>query len=152
VEAIVLQGRDVMNTLPIILLAATLAGAGTVETETERNYSDDDVWYLSRVIQAESGYCQREMMEGVGSVVLNRRDDDRFPDTIKEVIEQPGQYSTLSWLSSQTPTEEVMEVTIDLLENGSKFPPEVVWQANFPQGSGTYQTLSTSYSTMYFCY
>ena len=141
-----------MNTLPIILLSAALAGAGTVETETERNYSDDDVWYLSRVIQAESGYCQREMMEGVGSVVLNRRDDDRFPDTIKEVIEQPGQYSTLSWLSSQTPTEEVMEVTIDLLENGSKFPPEVVWQANFPQGSGTYQTLSTSYSTMYFCY
>ena len=141
-----------MNTLPIILLSAALAGAGTVETETERNYSDDDVWYLNRVIQAESGYCERAMMEGVGSVVLNRRDDDRFPDTIKEVIEQPGQYSTLSWLSSQTPTEEVMEVTIDLLENGSKFPPEVVWQANFPQGSGTYQTLSTSYSTMYFCY
>lgn len=141
-----------MNTLPIILLSAALAGAGTVETETERSYSDDDVWYLSRVIQAESGYCERAMMEGVGSVVLNRRDDDRFPDTIKEVIEQPGQYSTLSWLSSQTPTEEVMEVTIDLLENGSKFPPEVVWQANFPQGSGTYQTLSTSYSTMYFCY
>ena len=141
-----------MNTLPIILLSAALAGAGTVETETERSYSDDDIWYLSRVIQAESGYCQKEMMEGVGSVVLNRRDDDRFPDTIKEVIEQPGQYSTLSWLSSQTPTEEVMDVTIDLLENGSKFPPEVVWQANFPQGSGTYQTLSTSYSTMYFCY
>lgn len=141
-----------MNTLPIILLSAALAGAGTVETETERNYSDDDVWYLSRVIQAESGYCQREMMEGVGSVVLNRVADDRFPDSIPEVIQQPGQYSTLSWLSSQTPTEEVMDVTIDLLENGSKFPPEVVWQANFPQGSGTYQTLSTSYSTMYFCY
>jgi N-acetylmuramoyl-L-alanine amidase len=141
-----------MNTLPIILLSAALAGAGTVETETERSYSDDDVWYLSRVIQAESGYCQREMMEGVGSVVLNRVADDRFPNSIPEVIQQPGQYSTLSWLSSQTPTEEVMEVTIDLLENGSKFPPEVVWQANFPQGSGTYQTLSTSYSTMYFCY
>lgn len=140
-----------MNIIPI-LLSAALAGAGTVETETERSYSDDDVWYLSRVIQAESGYCQREMMEGVGSVVLNRVADDRFPDSIPEVIQQPGQYSTLSWLSSQTPTEEVMEVTIDLLENGSKFPPEVVWQANFPQGSGTYQTLSTSYSTMYFCY
>ena len=140
-----------MNIIPI-MLAAALAGAGTVETETERSYSDDDVWYLSRVIQAESGYCQREMMEGVGSVVLNRVADDRFPDSIPEVIQQPGQYSTLSWLSSQTPTEEVMDVTIDLLENGSKFPPEVVWQANFPQGSGTYQTLSTSYSTMYFCY
>lgn len=138
--------------MPVILLAVTLAGAGTVETETERSYSDDDIWYLSRVIQAESGYCQKEMMEGVGSVVLNRVADERFPNSIPEVIQQPGQYSTLSWLSSQNPTEEVMDVTIDLLENGSKFPPEVVWQANFPQGSGTYQTLSTSYSTMYFCY
>ena len=137
--------------IPVILLAATLAGAG-IETESECTYTDEDVWYLSRVIQAESGYCQTEMMEGVGSVVLNRVESDLFPDSIREVIEQPGQYSTLSWLSQQTPTDEVMEVTIDLLENGSKFPPEVVWQANFPQGSGTYQTLSTSYSTMYFCY
>lgn len=139
--------------LVAILLAVTLAGAGTIETETEAPaYSDDDLWYLSRVIQAESGYCSKEMMEGVGSVVLNRVADDRFPGTIREVIEQPGQYSTLSWLSSQVPTEDCMEVTIDLLENGSKFPPEVVWQANFPQGSGTYKTLSTSYSVMYFCY
>lgn len=139
--------------LALILLAATLAGAGTVETETEiQTYSDDDVWYLSRVIQAESGYCQREMMEGVGSVVINRKNSDLFPNTIREVIEQPGQYSTLSWLSSQVPTDEVMEVTYDLLENGSKFPENVLYQANFRQGSGVYKTLSTSYSTMYFCY
>lgn len=139
--------------LALILLAATLAGAGTVETETEiQTYSDDDVWYLSRVIQAESGYCQREMMEGVGSVVINRKNSDLFPNTIREVIEQPGQYSTLSWLSSQVPTDEVMEVTYDLLENGSKFPENVLYQANFRQGSGVYKTLSTSYSTMYFCF
>lgn len=146
-----LQGGERMN-VAVIILAATLAGAGTVETETETAYTEDDLWYLSRVIQAESGYCQREMMEGVGSVVINRVQDERFPGTIREVIEQPGQYSTLSWLDQQVPTDEVMEVAIDLLENGSKFPPEVVWQANFPQGSGIYQTLSTSYSTMYFCY
>ena len=144
--------------LAMILLAATLAGAGTVETETEIEteaevtYSDDDVWYLSRVIQAESGYCQREMMEGVGSVVVNRKNSDLFPNSIREVVEQPGQYSTLSWLSSQVPTDEVMEVTYDLLENGSKFPENVLYQANFRQGSGVYKTLSTSYSTMYFCY
>lgn len=137
--------------LPVILLAATLAGAG-IETEPEHTYTDEDVWYLSRVIQAESGYCQTEMMEGVGSVVLNRVESDLFPDSIREVIEQPGQYSTLSWLSQQTPTDEVMEVTYDLLDNGSKYPEDVIYQANFVQGSGIYKTLSTSYSTMYFCY
>lgn len=128
----------------------TLAGAG-VETETEAPYSDEDFWYLSHVIQAESGYCSTEMMEGVGSVVINRVNDDRFPDTIREVIEQPGQYSTLGWLESQVPTDEVLEVTEDLLLNGSKFPEDVVWQANFPQGTSVYKTISTSYSTMYFC-
>lgn len=112
---------------------------------------DDDLWYLSHVIQAEAGYCSTEMMEGVGSVVLNRVDDSRFPDTIPEVIEQPGQYSTASYLASQEPTEEALKVAKDLLENGSKFPGDVIYQANFPQGTGTYQTLSTSYSTMYFC-
>lgn len=126
--------------------------AGLAMTAPEPSYTEEDFWYLSHVIQAESGYCSTEMMEGVGSVVLNRVADDRFPDSIKEVIEQPGQYSTLAWLESQVPTEEVLEVTTDLLENGSKYPAEVVWQANFPQGSGIYKTLSTSYSTMYFCY
>lgn len=112
---------------------------------------DDDLWYLSRVIQAESGYCSEEMQEDVGSVVLNRLNDDRFPDTIPEVIEQPGQYSTASYLSSQDPTESALKVAKDLLKNGSKLPGDVIYQANFPQGSGTYKTLSTSYSTMYFC-
>ena len=147
-----------MKGLAMVLLAVSLAGAGaeteteTYETETEASYTDEDLWYLSRVIQAESGYCEREMQEGVGSVVINRKNSDLFPNTIPEVIQQPGQYSTLGWLSSQEPTDQVIKVAIDLLENGSKFPENVLYQANFVQGSGVYKTLSTSYSTMYFCY
>ena len=140
-----------MNFIPI-LMAVAIAGAGAAETETEAAYSEEDLWYLSRIIQAESGYCERAMQEGVGSVLINRRDSDLFPDSIRECAEQPGQYSTLGWLESQEPTEQVMEVAIDLLENGSKYPENVLYQANFPQGSGTYKTLSTSYSTMYFCF
>ena len=127
------------------------------ETETEAQpmeYTEEDLYVLSHIIQCEAGYCEREMMEGVGSVVLNRVADERFPNTITEVVNQPGQYRPVTdgIFTSAEPTELVIEVSIDLLEWGSKFPPEVVWQANFPQGSGTYLTLSTSYSTMYFCY
>lgn len=127
------------------------------ETETElepMEYTPDELYTLSHIIQAEAGYCQREMMEGVGSVVLNRVADDRFPDTIDDVIHQPGQYEPVSngIYNSVQPSEMAMEVAIDLLEYGSKFPPEVIYQANFPLGSGIYETLSTSYSTMYFCY
>ena len=131
-----------------------LAPTEIAETEsgTEQPYSDDDFYELSHVIQAEAGYCERDMMIGVGSVVLNRVEHDDFPDTVYEVIHQPGQYSTASYLSSQVPTKLVEEVTDYLLRNGSEYPEDVVYQANFPQGTGTYLTLSTSYSTMYFCY
>ena len=124
------------------------------ETEIVNSYTDEDLYVLSHIIQCEAGYCEREMMEGVGSVVLNRVADPRFPNTITEVVNQPGQYRPVTdgIFTSAVPTDLVMEVSVDLLEHGSKFPPEVVWQANFKQGTGTYQTLSTSYSTMYFCY
>lgn len=143
-----------MIKLPVILLAATLAGVGAVETETEAAYTDEDLYVLSHIIQCEAGYCDREMMEGVGSVVLNRVADDRFPDSIYEVVNQQGQYRPVmsGTFQSAEPTDEVIDVAIDLLTNGSKFPADVVWQANFVQGTGIYKTLSTSYSTMYFCY
>lgn len=139
--------------LAAVLLAVTLAGMGTVETETEMQaYTEEDLWYMSHTVQAEAGYCEREMQEGVASVIMNRVNSDLFPNSVMECILQPGQYSTASYLSTQEPTEQVIDVCIDILENGSKFPADVLYQANFPQGSGTYKTLSTSYSTMYFCY
>jgi hypothetical protein len=127
----------------------SLAGYGN---EEDQPYSADDFYELSHVIQAEAGYCEREMMIGVGSVVLNRVKHEAFPNTVYEVIHQPGQYSTVSFLDSQVPTALVEEVTDYLLRNGSEYPADVLYQANFPQGSAIYLTLSTSYSTMYFCF
>lgn len=112
--------------------AAALAGVGSEETEaetenieeteTEYPYSVDDFYELSHIIQAEAGYCSWDMMIGVGSVVLNRVKSDKYPNTVYEVIHQPGQYSTVSWLASQVPTEECEEVTDYLLRNGSQYP------------------------------
>ena len=131
-------------------IIAAITGAILITQPVMADY-DNDLWYLSRVIQAESGYCSQQMQEYVGSVVLNRVADDRFPDTIPEVVEQPGQYSTASFLASQDPTQAVINVAVDLLENGSKLPEDIIYQANFSQGTYTYMTLSTSYSIMYFC-
>ena len=177
IVAIVVVFAMVFTIRPLGALA--LAGIGSVETESETEvvetseeseveetedieetesetevapYSADDFYELSHVIQAEAGYTYWDMMVGVGSVVLNRVKSDAFPNTVYEVIHQPGQYSTVSYLASQVPTEEVLEVTDFLLRNGSQYPAEVVYQANFEQGSGTYLTLSTNYSTMFFCY
>lgn len=53
--------------------------------DTKGTY-DEDLYWLSRIIQAEA---QGEPFEGklaVGSIIINRKNDSDFPDTIKEVI------------------------------------------------------------------
>ena len=114
------------------------------------DYNDDNAWYLSRVIAAECGadWCKDETLFYVGSVVLNRVEDDRFPNNIRDVVLSPGQYSTASVLSNYTPSERVLEVTYDLLNEGSVLPKNVVWQANFTQGIGVF----TESDSIFFCY
>ena len=140
--------------LGIILLAATLAGAGTIETEPEKTYTDEDLYILSHIISAEAGNCSKAMMVSVGSVVLNRVADDRFPDTIEGVVFQEGQYSpTWNGAYYAEPTEAACAVAKTLLEEGSALDSSVVWQAEFPQGEGIYDTIESPWGTvMYFCY
>lgn len=139
---------------PVILLASVLAGCGTVETETEKPYSDNDLYILSHIISAESGNCSEDMMIAVGSVVLNRVEDERFPDTIEEVVFQPGQYSpTWNGAYYNDPTDEAVEVAEMLLTDGSQIDESVVWQAEFVQGVGIYEVIESPWgSKMYFCY
>lgn len=125
--------------------------AGLTVASPEPSYTEEDLYYMSHIVQAEAGYCEREMIEGAASVIINRVNDDRFPDTVYGVVSQSGQYSTFYSVDLQVPTDEVIDVCIDILENGSKFPPDVIYQANVILGP-VYKTLSTSYSTMYFCY
>lgn len=57
-----------------------------VFTAQEAAYTEEDLYWLSRIISAES---QGESLRGqlaVGSVVLRRMADPGFPDTIREVI------------------------------------------------------------------
>lgn len=140
--------------LSIILLASVLAGCGTVETETEKTYSDNDLYVLSHIISAESGNCSEDMMIAVGSVVLNRVEDERFPNTIEEVVFQPGQYSpTWNGTYYNEPTDEAVEVAEMLLTDGSQIDESVVWQAEFVQGVGIYEVIESPWgSKMYFCY
>ncbi len=56
------------------------------EVISTRHYSDDDIYWLSKIIHAES---RGEPMQGkiaVGNVVLNRVQDKNYPNTIYGVI------------------------------------------------------------------
>lgn len=143
-----------MKGIIAILLATTLAGAG-IETETERLYTDEDLYVLSHIINAEAGddHCTHEHRIAVGSVVLNRVASDAFPDTIYDVVFQAGQYSpTWNGAYEKEPSEDSVEVAKMLLEEGSQIPEDCVFQAEFPQGSGVYESFTTIYSTTYICH
>ena len=144
-----------MNKVAALALVTALAGLG-VKQEPARTYSDEDLYVLSHIISAEAGNCSDTMMMYVGSVVLNRVADERFPDSIEEVVFQdnPVQYSpTVNGAYYAEPTEEACEVAKTLLEEGSAIDSSVVWQAEFPQGNGVYDTIDSPWgTTMYFCY
>lgn len=142
--------------IPAIVLAVTLAGAGSVETEPEQTYTENDLYVLSHIISAEAGNCNEDMMIAVGSVVLNRVNDERFPDTIEEVVFQkdPVQYAPTEdgnyW---DEPVEAAVDVAQMLLEEGSQIPEKVVWQAEFSQGTEIYDIKPIPRGGfMYFCY
>lgn len=140
-----------------LLLTVTLAGAGSIETETEKTYTDEDLYVLSHIISAEAGNCQEEMMLYVGSVVLNRVTDDRFPDTIYEVVFQD--YPTLQYGPTKSgeyynePTKGAIEAAEKLLKEGSVLPADVIYQSNKIIGE-YYTELDPPPGigrTMYFC-
>jgi hypothetical protein len=130
----------------------SVKGYSKVELKPYMTYTDEDLYLLAHIVNAEAGganYISDTCAAGVGSVVLNRVRDPRFPNTIKDVLWQPGQYYN-GWNGAITmePSERSWEIAQELLDNGPIFPAEVVWQANFTQGRGIY--LYTD--GMYFCY
>lgn len=123
----------------------------------EAAYTQADLDLLSRLIYAEAGctWIPDWVQRMVGSVVLNRVESQYYPDTIREVIYQPGQYAP-TWDGSlqKTPDARTIENARYLLEHGSICPEDVVGQNSIITGSGVYtsyydQVLDT---TIYFCY
>ena len=55
-------------------------------------YGSDNIFWLSRVIYSEAGHQSMAGRIGVGNVVLNRVESDRFPNNIHDVIFDPGQF------------------------------------------------------------
>lgn len=72
--------------------SVTVSGSSGLLESGETYYDENTLYWLSRVISAES---QGEPLIGqiaVGNVVLNRLESDVFPDDLYQVIFQPGQF------------------------------------------------------------
>ena len=68
------------------------SGSGPIASGSQV-YQSDVVYWLSRIINAESGNQPLEGKIAVGNVVLNRVASSIFPDTVYEVIFQRNQFT-----------------------------------------------------------
>ena len=79
-------------------------GSGAIQSG-DSYYNQDDLFWLSRIIQAECGNQPLEGRMAVGNVVLNRVKNPAFPSTVKGVLSQKNQFPT--WkngaLANRTP-------------------------------------------------
>lgn len=103
-HGVLLQNGEIL--LPVDVLAQALGCTiqGNAEGQdiilkqvepavTGRTYNEDDLYWLSHAIFAESGNQPMKGRIAVGTVILNRVADPTFPNTVEEVIFQPNQFS-----------------------------------------------------------
>ncbi|MDR0812480.1 MAG: cell wall hydrolase [Oscillospiraceae bacterium] len=89
--------------------AADIAKAFSAKLDVDRNhaiftrdegvplwYTEEDVYWMSRIIQAESGGEPLIGQIAVGNVVMNRKNGKYYSNTVKGVIFDPGQFSPAS--------------------------------------------------------
>ncbi|MFD2443802.1 cell wall hydrolase [Bacillus sp. CGMCC 1.16607] len=71
----------------------------SIENESQSplsRYTDEEIDLLARLVRAEAQIEPFEGKVAVACVVLNRVDNSQFPDTIHEVIYEPGQFQPVS--------------------------------------------------------
>lgn len=76
---------------------------------------EQDTLLLSKIITAECSICPENEQYLVGSTVLNRVENDRFPDNIQEVLYQPNQYlgTKSRWFITTPKSYEVAKNLMD---------------------------------------
>lgn len=108
-----------------------------------------NIWWLSCALYHECRGLDDEAQIAVASVIMNRVKSDKFPNTIFEVLVQPGQYAFVNdEIICGEPDERAIKNAEYVYWNGSQIPENVLFQAEFLQGSGVWKQIDNQY----FCY
>ena len=112
---------------------------------------------IAKVIQHEADpeWCDWEHSVSVGAVVLNRVRSEWFPDTVREVVAQPGQYLVSYTYGFEKTSRKAYEAAKVALDGDHDVPSDCYWQDNKVQGVSIWKafTVDTGYfrSTTYIC-
>ena len=110
----------------------------------------EEVNLLAEVIYWENWHTDKEHLAAyyTGAVVMNRVNSSEWPDTVKAVLYQKGQYSTTKYFYTKEIPPEVYDMAWDIYRNGTpEVPEDVIFQAMRPLGK-TWKKVNTDY----FCY
>lgn len=114
---------------------------------------DSEIDILARIVYFEAGssWISDRHQQLVACVLLNRCNDDRFPNTIKENVYKKGQYACSGKLYSVSKSsipercyENAKAAAYGLVE----CPSNIIFQAQFKQGKGVYEHIGNTY----FCF
>ena len=114
--------------VPLRLVVQALGGTaawdayldGAAVTSPGADHDAESLYWLSRIISAESRGEPLEGQIAVGNVVMNRLANPIFPDTIKEVLAQKNQFSTYKngRLANRTPNASSVIAAKLVLDGG----------------------------------
>ena len=83
----------------------------------EMYFTEEDAAEVAKMLWGEARGCTRDNQIKCAWVVCNRVDDERFPDTIQGVLEQPSQFH--GYDPSYPVTSELYDVAFDVLTRWS---------------------------------
>lgn len=112
-----------------------------------RHMSSSNINLMAHLINGEAGDQSDKCQQAVGMVVVNRVNDNSFKcKTIKEAIYAPGQYAcTKDGNFDKKPSKQAYKNAKAVLSGNTiiDVPEDVVYQAQFVQGSGVWRKLGT---------
>lgn len=90
-----------------------------------------DTYLLAQIINAEAGTQSYEGKLAVGTVVMNRVESDNFPNTIRKVIYQKGQFSPVRNGSiNKKPSKESIRAAKEVMSGNRSFDKNVLFFYN----------------------
>lgn len=109
------------------VLLAHQEGVSAYLTNGESYYDGDTLYWLSRIINAESGNQVLEGKIAVGNVVMNRVKDPVFPNNIYDVLYQKNQFSPASSGSLKRNPNEESVIAAKLVLDGAEVVPTALF-------------------------
>lgn len=110
-----------------LVLLGRQEGAEPYLASGDETYDGDTMYWLSRIINAESGNQSMEGKIAVGNVVMNRVHNPRFPDNIEDVLFQKNQFTpAISGSIYREPNWESV-VAAKLVLDGAQVTPDALF-------------------------